>query len=461
MYSYNLEILYARNSSASQTIDSQLELGEQYFSNINQKNYLTITDEDVSAIKIPMMERTGLAQVLELVKQKKVKKLVVYKRDRLARDFYQYCEIAEILIEYKVEVIFTASNEPAFTNYIFTEGIFGMLGQLEGGNIVTRSADALNHYPRSLLGYKIPERKVFIIDHEIAEKIQSTFEEFVQLTNEEEFFSFLSMKREWIGKNGPNKVLKLLINPLYAGLFETEYGFYPHTHCPPIIEPELYHQARGIMKNFYVKYLEVLQEVEKAKVIIPRCGVCDREMTLRRRSITDTGYFTCSKKHKKVSVEVNELNDELISLISNKIKSFSCDKYKTTFFKVVKLREKELVLERRELNTKYKVIRKPLLTTNITKMCQKEIKRILSDLKEVELELKRIDDYQVDLLKAKENMNTFIQLAKHSIERNATEKLKLKLVQMMVESIKVYDNHMTAFLFFADVIKESEPSGRT
>lgn len=174
-------IIYSRVSSAAQNLALQVELAKQYLirENIDLNDAEFINDHDVSATKLAMDERKGLKKLIALIKAKKVKKLIVYKRDRLARNFYEYAELAKLFIEYDVEVIFTASNEAPFMRSIVFESFHGMLGQMEGLNIKSRTDDARKQYPNNIIGYTRTKQNnlvTYAAHPEKAEIITSLFE---------------------------------------------------------------------------------------------------------------------------------------------------------------------------------------------------------------------------------------------------------------------------------------------
>lgn len=97
-----------------------------------------------------MKDRPKLMELLRLIQEGKVKKVIAYKRDRLARNFYEFVDITRMFIKYNVEVIYTASIEPPFRNKLALEAFYEMFGQMEGENIRTRTNEARKHYPSNL-----------------------------------------------------------------------------------------------------------------------------------------------------------------------------------------------------------------------------------------------------------------------------------------------------------------------
>lgn len=94
-----------------------------------------------SARKTSISERPQLKRLLADVEQQKIARVVVFKRDRLARNVQQYIEIYRLLKKYNVELHFTADNEPAPFNgpaSEFIEAIMAGISEHEANNIVKR-----------------------------------------------------------------------------------------------------------------------------------------------------------------------------------------------------------------------------------------------------------------------------------------------------------------------------------
>jgi len=94
-----------------------------------------------SARKTSIEERTVLRRLLSDVKENKISRIIVFKRDRLARNVRQYIEIYRLLKKHNVELHFTADNElPPFDGVAseFIEAIMAGMSEYEGNNIVKR-----------------------------------------------------------------------------------------------------------------------------------------------------------------------------------------------------------------------------------------------------------------------------------------------------------------------------------
>ncbi|MGE8033766.1 recombinase family protein [Lysinibacillus sp. NPDC093692] len=224
----NLIIVYSRVSSAAQNLELQEAAANRYLESMGysgEENFIIrLDDHDVSATKLKMAQRPSLMQLIRLIKEGKVKTIVAYKRDRLARNFYEFVDITKIFIEYDVEVIYTASNEPPFKKKLALEAFYGMFAQMEGQNISIRTADARKQYPSNIFGYKRityeTSKPRYIVNEDQKCLIESLVTDFSKVTNEEQFLDYLMIKRK--GLKDPDKIIKILTNPFYSGHYESK-----------------------------------------------------------------------------------------------------------------------------------------------------------------------------------------------------------------------------------------------
>ncbi|MDL0421494.1 recombinase family protein [Caldibacillus thermoamylovorans] len=129
--------VYSRVSTAQQDIQKQILLAESYINNnhIDPQKVIWLEDDNVSANKLAMEERSGLQKLRMLIQQKKVKTVIVYSRDRLARNFYEYVAIVKEFYKYGIKVVFTSTKQPPFSPKLSIESLYGIFAQVEGQNI--------------------------------------------------------------------------------------------------------------------------------------------------------------------------------------------------------------------------------------------------------------------------------------------------------------------------------------
>ncbi|WP_193224647.1 recombinase family protein [Bacillus sp. B1-b2] len=121
---------YKRTSSGGQDLKLQSETNAEYLRDTPKENTLEFTDYDVSATKLSMENRPALGRMLKIIENGMISRVVVYERDRLARNVYEYIYIVKKFYEYEVEVVFTASDAPPFSKELFLETWYGLSGDL-------------------------------------------------------------------------------------------------------------------------------------------------------------------------------------------------------------------------------------------------------------------------------------------------------------------------------------------
>lgn len=130
-------VVYARTASIKQNIDLQLEAANPHLKGIQEENIVMITDYATPS----SFQQKGLQNLLELVKNDQVDTLIVYQRDRLARNFYEYLEIMDLIYTHKVNVIFTGNEQPFEHDQEFgtlKEFMYQLLHESEGSHISNR-----------------------------------------------------------------------------------------------------------------------------------------------------------------------------------------------------------------------------------------------------------------------------------------------------------------------------------
>lgn len=324
----DLTVIYGRVSSAAQSLELQLSAARRYLESqglTGKEDFvIELTDHDVSATKFKMKDRPKLMELIQLIQEGKVKKVIGYKRDRFARNFYEFVDITRVFIKYNVEVIYTASNEPPYRNKLALEAFYGMLGQMEGENIRTRTSDTRKQYPSSIFGYKRIKKAsqvYFVVNEESRDSIVSLFTKFSNVKDEEQFFNFFMTRHK--GLNQPEKRLRILTNPFYAAHYDSKNGLYPMDHVEPIICLDLYLAAKSQIDEFLAIYKERLNEVSNLFMTTPFCGKCGKKMKHRKQNILDEGYFVCSANHKRLMITVVELNDSVRHAVLDHVHSMS------------------------------------------------------------------------------------------------------------------------------------------
>ncbi|MFZ3579417.1 recombinase family protein [Virgibacillus sp. DJP39] len=165
-------VAYLRSSSDLQ--ENSIDTQKYYADECAQKGNLRITtyykDESVSARKTQISERPDLSKLISEIESGVIENLIVYKRDRLARNVHQYLQAYEIIRTNGVNVYFSAPNEiplqfsPAGE---FFEVIMAGFNEREGNTIAERIRETkysmakkgLIPSGRPTFGYKASEKE--------------------------------------------------------------------------------------------------------------------------------------------------------------------------------------------------------------------------------------------------------------------------------------------------------------
>lgn len=449
-----------RVSSAAQSLELQETAAKRYLESIDlsgdEETIIYLSDYDVSATKLKMDQRPKLVELISLIKEFKVEKLIVYKRDRLARNFYEFVDLTKIFIKYNVEVVYTASNEPPFKNKLALEAFYGMFGQLEGENIRTRTNDARKQYPSRLFGYtriKEDDQARFQINEDKKDVILSLFEDFSNVQDGDQFLNFLMVKRK--GLNNPEKLFRILSNPFYAGHYETKSGYQILPHVTPIIDLDLFLKGKSKLDEYFSYYQKSLEGANNQFLVLPNCEKCGNVMKHRRENVFDIGNFVCSNNHKRLSITVEELNSLVKQTLLEHIQSISAKHLKSII-------SKRIISENKRLQKELEITKSEFLDNSLT-LSTIDVKRkpaIAKLLDKLQSLKDKYNDLEQDLLSLQKLREEILEI--RSLLTPLTLDLTLqdlqRLSELLIDKVKVYETYVHVELFLSSFDKEDRVS---
>lgn len=454
-----LIVVYTRVSSAAQSLELQNAAARRYLESQNlvgnEDFIIYLSDYDVSATKLKMSQRPKLMELIRLIKEDKVKTVIGYKRDRFARNFYEFVDITKVFTNHDVEVVYTASNEPKFANKMSLEAFYGMFGQIEGKNIRTRTDDARKQFPSSIFGYERIKKEGtvrFIIDENKREIIVNLFNDFSSVNNEDEFIEFLLERRKGINK--PEKILRILTNPFYAAQFKTKNGYQSLSHVEPIVSFDLFLAVKTKIDKFISYYQEKLQEVDSIYTITPLCGECNNIMKHRKKNSLDAGYFVCSSNHRRLAISVGEFNDLVNQTVLNHLKSISIDQAEKIISKKIGTENKKLQREQKKVISEYLDI--SLTISTLDKKDKPFIQEYLDKMKELKERHNSIGQDILALKELSDDIKSVNYLTKLNI--NITHQELQRLIELLIEKTFVYDTHVQMYLYLSAFEKDEDAS---
>ena len=122
-------IVMQRSKVVHYSVQKKLPIHEEY------------KDEYVSSRKITLLDRPSMARLIQDIKEETIERILVYKRDRLARNLNEHLELYKLFKEYNIEVCFASENEIAMTYTAigeYLECILGAMNEHEGKQIAER-----------------------------------------------------------------------------------------------------------------------------------------------------------------------------------------------------------------------------------------------------------------------------------------------------------------------------------
>lgn len=432
-------IAYTRVSSAGQDIQKQITHAEAYINNhnIDEEKVIWLKDDDISANKLKMEERPGLMELRLLIKEKKVKTIIAYSRDRLARNFYEYVALVKEFYHYGVTVIFTGINQPPFSKNLSIEALYGIFAQTEGRSIVGRRTDTNKQFPSKIFGFKkIGNKKntQYHLDENVQNDLNSFLLEVGKVNNTDDLFAiFMKYKKIFKGKSYED-LLRYLQNPFYSGHMETLYGFEKLRHVEPLITLEDFLANQSVLKRMKDEIYLAITNANSHGVIVPHCSLCKREMTFRSAELGQSGYYVCKKKHTEVKISVNLYNKLIGQHLKKILNGFSSEKMKEEVFAFLKCLETDaehkVIVLNRQLNHVHKEMTEKYDFKNSSSLKKwiQESRNIKQEIKDLHINLLKIEE-------ARNGINEHIQIIKNNL---ATE-------------IQGYDLYFLCSLFFSKI----------
>lgn len=446
-------VCYYRVSTDSQSIDSQKNAAHNYLKKNNIIDFLELDDSGISANKLPISKRPNLVKIIELIKTQKVTRLITYSRDRLARNSYEYAELLELFVEHNIDVVFTATDSYPFNKDYQTEIFLAIFSQYEGMMIANRLADVYKTRPPKIYGYKKVMQNgspVYISDFKKKEYIIEFFQQCSQSKDKDELLHTI-FKFEKRIKKSTEQVLRIIYSPFYAG-YSLEKGSYSRLeHVEPMISLDLF---KTVIKKWNMYRNEILKAMSPSYFIVPKCALCNRKMKLLGQNLINSGRFHCSNGHKKVTIEVNDLNNK----IEKVIQSFAINLSPTKIENITISYTKKLLSQlnenidrvQQDINQIYRTICINFSPKDQSTMVKKYFERIYL----LETEIKRLKQNQKELKQIINEVKKVVYLVTKATQERLLYDELFKLIKLLVREVNV--NHYTIDfkLYFGEFVKE-------
>ena len=407
-------ILYARKSverENSISCETQLEYCRSVIRpNERDEKIITFVDNGFSGGNV---NRDGFQKMMKLVRQGKVKKVIVYKLDRISRSLSDFVNILQEFKEHKVE--FVSSQESFDTSSPYGEMIVKLLmvfAEFERTSIINRVTQAYAH--RSEMGFYMGGRQPYgfelvptVIHNVKTKKLNPIPAEVEQVRYIFEVYAQESVSLRRLldilvaeGKqplNGSSwttaKLSTLLKNPIYVKADSDVYDYYDRHGVQMVTDVSLFTGEYGAQLYGHTKHDPNAPDWSDMKlVLLTHSGIVDSDIWLK-----------CQRKLEKNRQIGNSVSNPT-SWLAGKVVCEKCGHTMTT----IKGKANKSGEIRRYFNCTGRSHKKTCTGPKVTiyaedleNMVYECISAKLADLKEMNRTTKRGDTAEVNELKLK------------------------------------------------------------
>jgi site-specific DNA recombinase len=453
-----LKVVYARVSSEQQNLDMQLEAAKPFIKDYHPDEIIYLSDDGVSATKKKLEERPKMQELLELIRNEQVDTLIVYQRDRLARDFYEYLEIILLIYTYKVNVIFTATGHLPFNHDLesgmFSEGVFGMLSQIEGMNIANRTGDAFQKAPHSIFGY-IVERsgssKTYTVNPEYKAIIKKLYKDCLSIKTSKDLIELL-LRYKSIIKRKETDVFNILIRPFYAGYVEVNGNYERLSDVPAIITLDQFKEIQEKLNELAPNLNLSTLKNDKMPSVVPRCHKCNEPLV--PSNYLETDLLKC-KKHKKVFIR-REVFDSLIDeVMTDTIKNTNLNQIEEQTLATLQRLQSTIANKKAGIQRNFEQVQMKMLTQlNFAKEkgLVYEMEHTLFNLQD---EYRKLVENEVKIEKLSSEVGQLVNVVIRKLEALPFNEYREIVIKSFIKDAIVHDGYVNFELYYSDFYRSN------
>jgi len=390
-----VSVFLRRVSTENQSLDMQLAADKKFRNELDDDEYIEINELGVSANKVKLKQRKNMVEVINLIEMDQVDTIYVYDRSRLSRNFYEYLELVDLFIAHNINVVFTSTDATYFPfsgNYL-VESFNGILIEEEGKGIARRLADNHRKLPTRKYGYETIKNENGVKSYSIVSEqkplINLLFKSARSITSIQDFIELLAKySREM--KKQPTDVIRILSDPFYAGCERIGSRFNRLTYVAPIIDLEIFSEVQKLIEPYEKKISKQINDRIDENVLHPHCGLCKKQMNYRKSHVGETGKYTCSNKHKKVSIDVDSYNRMMVQYSTQVLNNLNESEIEKKAVSMMSTLSRKLEKELFSTNTTIEQLEMELATMPQERLIARQFNSELIALNEIKSKRKEI-----------------------------------------------------------------------
>jgi site-specific DNA recombinase len=291
-----MTVAYYRSSTKLQenSIDTQRDRAHTYAREHVVAIHKEYIDDGKSARKTKVSERQGMTELIEAIRAGQVGTVLVYKRDRLARNAVEYMEFYRLCRKHDVEIRFTARNEfPVYYTPLgeFIELIMAGMVQHEAEQIAERLSNThlKNFLERKTIAPSLPyglkkvnrdgKAAIAYVNESVRRDIATIYRAFIEMKPQtmKEFEDYLRdhlklIRQPWEPKKGKDRksmkrksrgprpwksqeIINLITNSIYMGIHRRTFAGETYTvdrreECEPAVTESEWLEANKLIARF-------------------------------------------------------------------------------------------------------------------------------------------------------------------------------------------------------------------
>lgn len=429
------------------TMQVQMGTSLAYKLGFKEEDIVIIQDQGVSSLKLTAQERPGLVDLRNLIYNNQVHTLIVYDRDRIARNMVEYLSFIDILTKKNVTLHFSNPAAENFSLHYSREAQLALDAENEGKKIVSRTTQASKYYPLKIYGYdKLGSKGTTRYEFNAEEilVVQSIFTEFITVDTTEQY-----QKMNARYKNIGLDLYKLLTNPYYsAHLMHEDYNE-PLNHIESIISVQTIRE--NIKKLASWGYLNE-KKTEKTAYFVDKtnlkvkCALCTAPISIQIKG--NQKSIKCPN-HPKIKIDINRLEEILKDHIHTTLSNIDHNSFKHELeskmdhhLQTVRnsIAEQQLVLNNLEQNFR------------INKINQRKVKELLQNMAEIELSISEARLSITALSTLKDDIERLSMMIMDRCYNEVVNDL-IVTINAFIDSIELSYNHVQINTRFSKFLK--------
>ena len=451
-------VIYARFSSHAQneqSIEGQLAECRAFA----ERNNLRI----VRALTGTTDKRPEFLQMIEDSKRKGFQFVIVYQLDRFARNRYDSATYKAKLKKNGVRVLSAKENITDDASGILIEGVLESMAEYYSAELsqkikrgISISASKCKYFGGSVpLGYKVDEKKNFIVNEETAPIVKQMFQMLATGYNYAQIARYLNergIKTARGGEWGKNSFQSIFSNRRYLGKY-IFHGEEIDGGMPRLIDDELFADVQKVLEKYAAAPSRGKAKVEYLLSDKLICGHCGNKMT----GISSTSkskkihhYYKCAGNGKgickKRTVRKQFIEDEIIAAIVGEhgiLTDEFIDMVAAETYLLIQAEQNDTEIKRLEnlVAENQKAINNLMQALMLGKIAD----TILAQIEKLESENKELQD-TIDTEKAMQIKYSYNDIRKWLLHFRALDYSKTKsrkaLIDTFIYKVILYDNKM-------------------